>query len=216
MSKTIDGGLVIAFDGPDGIGKSTQAALYKEYLTQQGYIAHLTAMSGGTPIGEALRQAMLSDNPRPAETDVYISLAMGVALAEDLGLHRARGEICLIDRSPLAVIAYNTYGSQLANKEWGMNAAELLFKRLAVDALVMFTANPATINERRNIRTDKPLDFYENKGDAYHQRVNEGYDFGKQFAAKQLGIHVLDIEAEGPKQQVHRSVVQTLQPYLPS
>ena len=71
--KTMEGGLVVAFEGPDGVGKSTQLALASEELVENGWAVHATRNLGGTPIGEDLRKVMLSEHERPAETDFHLS-----------------------------------------------------------------------------------------------------------------------------------------------
>jgi len=175
---TLKNGLVIAFDGPDGVGKSTQLALTADWLETQGFKVHRTRSNGGTPIGEELRKASLSQNERSALTDVYITLAMGQALAEDLDKRRAAGELCLIDRCPLAHLAYNTFGSQLPDKNMGYTAAELMFKAWRIDILLYFEAPQSVLDDRRKARTDKPTDYYEQQGTEYNQRVREGYQAG--------------------------------------
>ena len=64
-------GFIIAIDGPDGSGKTTQLTLLKEWLKKKGYKIHSTRASGGTPIGEELRKASLSNTDRSAEVAVF-------------------------------------------------------------------------------------------------------------------------------------------------
>lgn len=175
--KRIDGGLVIAFDGPDGAGKTTQLDLAAEYLTGQGYSVWTTRHSGGTQIGERLREVSLSDTPRTAETDVYISMAMGVALSEELQKHRQLGDICLIDRSPLALLAYNGYGSQLDDLKMAENFTKELLVREEIDLLVMFSADQATVAKRMQGRS-QTKDYFEKKGEDFFSRVRRGYEIG--------------------------------------
>src|SRR3989344_4667849 len=107
-------GLVVAIDGPDGAGKSTQVTLLADYFNKRGETVHVTRTSGGTPIGEELRKVSLNpDLPRSGRTDMFISQAMTQALSEDLAPRKSSGEVIVIDRSPLAIVAYNGYGSQM-------------------------------------------------------------------------------------------------------
>ena len=53
-------GKFIVLDGPDGCGKSTQAKLLAEYLTAQGVEVLSLRDPGSTPIGEKIRQILLS------------------------------------------------------------------------------------------------------------------------------------------------------------
>jgi dTMP kinase len=49
----------ISFEGPDGSGKTTQAALLAEWLGDRGDEVVLTREPGGTPLGEAIRDLVL-------------------------------------------------------------------------------------------------------------------------------------------------------------
>jgi dTMP kinase len=51
--------LFISFEGPDGSGKTTQAALLAEWLGDRGDEVVLTREPGGTPLGEAIRDLVL-------------------------------------------------------------------------------------------------------------------------------------------------------------
>ncbi len=52
-------GLFITFEGGDGSGKSTQAALLVDWLERQGRTVVTTREPGGTPLGEELREIVL-------------------------------------------------------------------------------------------------------------------------------------------------------------
>ncbi len=209
-------GYVVAFDGPDGVGKTIQVKLAAEYLEKLGKAVHTTRASGGTPIGEALRATSLSSAERPAEVDVYISLAMQTALGFDLQQRTAQGEICLVDRSPLAVIAYNVMGSELPNRELGFEACQRLLKLWAIDLLIVFTTSQEVVDQRRQLRsaTDavQANNYFENKDAAYHQRVRQGYDRAIQYVKDhpELGIKLVEIDATPSIENVHETVVQAL------
>ena len=57
--KTISGGLLITFEGPDKAGKSTQLKLLAESLRNRGYKVTETREPGGTPLGEEIRRLVL-------------------------------------------------------------------------------------------------------------------------------------------------------------
>lgn len=187
---------IIAFDGPDGVGKTTQIELYASYLKNEGKKVYVTRNAGGTPIGELLRTASLSDNTRPAITDLYISLAMGEALAEDLAFKCKKFDVILIDRSPLALVAYNTYGSQLKEERLGLSACAHLMRVYGLTTLVYFSAPQKVLDNRIKKRTDKPVDYYEKQGKEYNQRVRLGYEKGLKHVKETVSsVNVIDIDA---------------------
>lgn len=205
-------GFVIAIDGPDGVGKTTQVGLLNEYLLSQKKNVHVTRSSGGTPIGEELRKVSLSAHPRPAVTDLFISLAMGAALAEDLIERKSNEQTIIIDRSPLAIVAYNGYGSALDDKKLAFDACEALFKRWQIDLIIFLDAPVEVILKRRQAR--KAQDYFENQNDTFHARVHEGYQAGLKFIQNQqarLSTEIAVIDASSDIDSVHRTIVKTIQ-----
>ena len=214
MTKTT--GLVIAFDGPDGVGKSTQVELTADWLSSLGHDVHTARASGGTPIGEELRKASLSDHPRPAEVDVYISLAMHTALGLDIQKRINNGQICLLDRSPLAILAYNTIGSRLKDQTMGYEAMDKMLALWDIDVLFLFEADQRIVNARRKARLDKPADFYEKQNSAYHERVRLGYAEAKNHLKTKSNLvkQIISVNAEPSVEEIQKTIEKQLQKML--
>lgn len=206
-------GFIIAIDGPDGSGKTTQLALLKEWLEKKGYKVHSTRASGGTPIGEELRKASLSITDRSAEVDLYISLAMHTALGNDIRKRIKNGEIVLVDRSPLSIIAYQNFGSQLKDQKSGYDACKKMLKLWEIDLLLVFNMNKFELdtrsNRRRQTHKTETTNYYEKREPEYKQRVVNGYKDGTRFA-KRLGVRIVALDANGTIEQVHASILQTI------
>lgn len=209
-------GLVIAFDGPDGVGKSTQIELTAAWLRSLGHSVHTARASGGTPIGEELRKASLSDHPRPAEVDVYISLAMHTVLGLDIQKRINNGQICLLDRSPLAILAYNTIGSQLKYQKMGYDAMDKMLALWDIDVLFLFEADQQIVNARRKARSDKPVDFYEKQNPAYHERVRLGYAEAKNHLITNSSLvkKIISVNAEPSVGEIQKTIEKQLQKML--
>ena len=62
-------GKLITFEGIDGSGKSTQAEKAVEYLKERGAQVKLLREPGGTPLGEAIRNILLS----PADSGITMN-----------------------------------------------------------------------------------------------------------------------------------------------
>lgn len=162
-------GLYVAFEGAEGCGKSTHAARLAAALD-----AVLTRETGGTAIGLRLRD-ILHDND-VADLD---DRAEALIAAADRAQHLARvvrpaldaGRAVVSDRSVYSTLAYQGYGR-------GLDLAEL--RRIndwAVDgcwpALVVFLDVPAAVLASRLAGRD--LDRFERAGDAFHERVIDGF-----------------------------------------
>ena len=55
-------GLLIALEGPDGCGKTTQIELLKSRLEREGYEVIVTREPGGTKISEKRREILLDND----------------------------------------------------------------------------------------------------------------------------------------------------------
>ncbi|MGA7420761.1 MAG: dTMP kinase [Acidimicrobiales bacterium] len=104
-------GRLIALEGIDGCGKSTQAALLADHLD-----ARLTFEPGATELGGALRQLLLN----PALPDV-VPEAEALLMAADRAQHTSeviepllsRGISVVTDRFTASTLAYQGFGRRL-------------------------------------------------------------------------------------------------------
>jgi dTMP kinase len=65
----------ITFEGQDGSGKTTQAALLVDWLRGEGREVVATREPGGTPLGEAIREAVLHGHEMTAWTEALLFAA---------------------------------------------------------------------------------------------------------------------------------------------
>lgn len=197
-------GLIIYFDGPDGVGKTTQLQMAADQLNQAGHEVYVTHALGGSPISDKLTQAMMSEDPRPAETDLYIALAAQYAALKDIESRRNYGQIVLIDRSPLSIIAYQVFAGGIDSEKGYREAADLLMK-VNPDLIFLFTASPETRLTRRQARNlQKGEDYFEKMPPAYHEETAKGY----AEAASRLGATIIDCEL--PIETVHQTVMSDI------
>ena len=109
-------GLFITFEGPEGSGKTTQIRLLADWLGEQGSEVLTTREPGGTRIGEAIRNVLLS----PAHTEMcaeaeilLFSAARAQIVRETLQPHLVQGGAVLCDRFADSTLAYQGYGRLL-------------------------------------------------------------------------------------------------------
>lgn len=108
-------GPYLAFEGIEGAGKSTIAALVAERLTKLGHRVTPVREPGGTPTGERIRRVLLDDDGIVAPwTEALLFAASRAQLARDvIGPARADGAWVVSDRSVYSSLAYQGGGRSL-------------------------------------------------------------------------------------------------------
>jgi dTMP kinase len=109
-------GRFITFEGIDGAGKSTQIDAVAAALRSRGLPIVLTREPGGTALGEALRDLILSQ-PMAAETETLLLFAARAEhLARVIRPALAAGQWVLCDRFTDATYAYQAGGRGVAQE----------------------------------------------------------------------------------------------------
>ncbi|HWB39163.1 MAG TPA: dTMP kinase [Candidatus Saccharimonadales bacterium] len=206
--QPIPDGLIVMFEGLDGVGKSTQLRRAAKALEKQGWQVHTTRNLGGTPIGEALREAMLAKLARPAATDFYISLAIQEALIAELEAQRQAGKLVLIDRGPLSLAAYQIYGSGFDEAQ-GWQAVDNGMQSIHPELIVSYKSQIKTAVERAHHESGTP-DYFESKPLDFFKRVAHGYE----VAAERYPIRF--INANRSIEAIHEDTMQLIEAAITS
>ncbi|GAA4660624.1 dTMP kinase [Arthrobacter cryoconiti] len=169
-------GLFIAFEGGDGGGKSTQAALLAQALADAGHTVLRTREPGGTPVGEKLRSLVLDHGQGEidARCEALIYAASRAAhAAQVIAPAVARGEVVISDRYIDSSIAYQGVGRDLGTEkisrlnEWATDG-------LWPDLTVLLDVSPEAGRSRRTA-TDAVEDRLESEPDHFHAQVRRAY-----------------------------------------
>jgi len=198
--------VLIAFEGGEGTGKSTQARLLAERLG-----AVLTFQPGATAIGAAIRRVLL--DPATAGLDPR---AEALLMAADRAQHVAEvirpaldaGRVVVTDRYVDSSVAYQGYGRQLGAQAVAELSA-FATGGLRADLVVLLRVPPAVRDER--LATRGGLDRLEQAGTAFHERVEAG--FAALAAANPDRWVVLDGDAA--VEVVAARVWDAVSPHLP-
>ncbi len=192
-------GLFIVFEGIEGSGKSTQAALIEKYLKRKGRAVLMTREPGGTPFGTKIREILLNgkDRLRP-ETETLLYMASRSELVERVIAPALKaGTIVICDRWLDATLAYQGYGSGVDLK-WIRLLARNVVRGVRPDATIFLTL-PAKEGLRR-AKKRGALDKIESRALAFHQRVEAGY---RRLTRSGRRAHVV---VPGTIEETHASV----------
>lgn len=165
-------GLFIVFEGGDGVGKSTQARLLADWLTEQGYEVVLTFEPGDTRAGAVMRQIVLDpatgDLAPRAETLLYAA-DKAHHVYEVVRPALERGAIVVSDRYVDSLLAY-----QGAGRELGSERIEAIARWATGDLLPDLTVLLDLDPEQGVGSIDQP-DRLEGAGLAFHVRARREF-----------------------------------------
>ena len=196
-------GLLVAFEGGEGSGKSTQAERLARELG-----ALLTREPGGSAVGRRIRELVL--DPDLAELDAR---AEALLLLADRAQHVAQvvepalagGGDVVTDRYSGSTLAYQGFGRGLPLEElrplcaWAAGGLE-------ADLVVLLDVPAEVARARARHLPDR----MEGEGEAFHQRVASGY---RELAAADPGRWVL-VDGTGTVEAVAARVRQAVQARL--
>ncbi|MFC7789025.1 dTMP kinase [Microbacterium sp. MAHUQ-60] len=168
-------GLWITFEGGDGSGKSTQAALLAEWISERGRTVVRTREPGGSEVGALVRDIVLhhrGDIAPRAEALLYAAdRAHHVATVVRPALER--GDVVIQDRYLDSSVAYQGAGRVLDARQvrdlslWAADGA-------LPDLTVLLDIDPLLARQRLDA-DDKPFDRLEAEKAEFHTRVREAF-----------------------------------------
>jgi dTMP kinase len=202
-------GLFVAFEGGEGVGKTTQARLISIWLREQGYDVVTTHEPGATKIGMRLR-ALLLDTTHAGmsphcEALLYAAdRAEHVAKVIDPALER--GSVVITDRYIDSSLAYQGAGRGQATADiarlnsWATDGRE-------PDLTILLDLDPEQGLSRRTSSADRleaePLDF--------HRRVRAGF----LTLARSKPEHYLVLDAAAPLGEITEQIKDRVREVLP-
>jgi len=169
-------GTFIVFEGPEGGGKSVQAARLATWLRARGKVVLETREPGGTPIGDEIRTVLLNSRHGGMlpETEVLLLAASRAQLVRStIRPALAREEVVVCDRYVDSSLAYQGGGRQLPM------ASLLPIQSYATGGLVpdirILLDIPVELGLQRRFADPASVNRIDNNGIDFHERVRATY-----------------------------------------
>ncbi len=166
-------GRFITLEGIDGAGKSTHLPWLVETLRDRGYRVLATREPGGTPLGERLRELLLSESMHLETEALLMFAARREHLDKVIVPALARGELVISDRFTDASFAYQGGGRGLA---WDkLETLEAWVLGEARPNLTLFFDVPTPVARARLAASANAPDRFEREQQAFFDRVRAAY-----------------------------------------
>ena len=179
-------GLFVSFEGGEGSGKTTQAALLVERLVAGSHRVEAVHEPGGTKLGAHLREYLKdTDRPLTPEAELYLFVAARSELVRQVIRPALEaGAVVVADRYADSTTAYQGYGRRLPLRSV-RSANQLATASVWPDLTVLLDApvelgldraRPAPLDQRHTGRAgDGQERRFEEAPVAFHRRVRRGY-----------------------------------------
>jgi len=201
-------GRFITFEGPEGSGKTTQAARLASTLRDRGIPVLSTREPGGTVLGERIREILLAQSDQPVDPladALLFNAARRQLVSEVIEPALEAGTTVICARFADSTRAYQGYGEGLPLSE--LDRLEVIATGgLRPDRTILLDV-PVEIGLARKAPADQTR-FETGFDVAFHQRVRSG--FMRMAAADPSRFVVVDAGDE--TDHVARSVVRAVDP----
>lgn len=200
-------GKFITFEGCEGVGKSTQINLLKEYLNKTNQRARFLREPGGNNISEKIREIIL--DPKNKEmTDMCEAMLYSSARSQLIGQVIApaidNGELVICDRFIDSTIAYQGFARGLGVETIG-KLNEIVCGKYMPDITIFLDLPPEDAFKRKGGRDEG--DRMELQSLEFHKKVYQGY----KKAIDMYPNRIISISPRGSKAETHTAIIRNLQ-----
>jgi len=192
---------IISFEGIEGVGKSTQIKLLKDFLESKNYTVEVSREPGSTSAGEKIRDILLDNkNILANETELLLMFSARSELVNKIILNN-QSDYLLLDRFFDASMAYQGYGRELS-KEF-------------INSLISFINCPIpdhtflldiSVEEGFNRKQNDSKDRIESSGIDFFNKVRAGY---LEIASDNKDRFIV-IDANSDIDSIHNNIISSL------
>lgn len=190
-------------DGPDGSGKTTQAARLAAHLRARGATVTNLREPGATPAGEAIRELLLhGDIDLTPLAEMLLYQAARAQLVETV-IRPALAErhVVVLDRYWYSTLAYQGHGLGI-DPEWVRRVSRVATGGLEPEHVFFLDLDAESGLQRLTGSRDR----IEQRSLAYHRRVRDGF----LEQARQLGKRASVVDAARTEDEVAAEIAAIL------
>lgn len=210
--------MFITFEGIEGCGKSTQAGRLADHLERSGVSLILTREPGGTPIGQDIRQILLSSENRhlPPLAELFLYEAdRALHMAGVVKPALAEGKWVLCDRFFDATTAYQGY-ARGQDLDMTNRLNEMASLGISPDMTFLLDC-PVSIGIKRALKRNAESevmgqDRFEQERTAFHEAVRHGY----LALARENPQRFIVVDATMEENRLEKIIFSHLEPRIPS
>ena len=209
-------GKLIVFEGPEGVGKSTQVQRLAEHFSMLGIARTVLREPGGTELGEEVRRLLLDGSydihPR---AEALLFMAARAQIVHRVRDELALGKVVIMDRFFLSTYAYQVTGRGLPEAE--VRAANAFATNGLVPDLTLLLVYPYGAGLRR-VDERGGRDRMERAGLDFHERVSQAFGSFTDAAWEQSHPEagdIMKIDARGSVETVFERVLEAVATCLP-
>ena len=196
---------IFSFEGIEGVGKSTQINLLKDYLETNGYSTEILREPGSTITGESIRSILLdSEENLSSESELLLMFAARAQLISEK-VNNSNSDIILFDRFYDASLAYQGFGRNLP-----IDFIQSLITFINCPEPHLTFLLDISVQDGFERKVNDVKDRIESAGNEFFQKVREGY----LEIAKNNQNRIKVIDAMQSIDDINKSIIDHVEPLL--
>lgn len=196
--------MLIAFEGIDGSGKTTQAELLVTNLKMSGMQAVLLREPGATSLGERIREILLHGkdlNIMPVTEFLLFSASRAQLVHEKLNSLLIEERVVILDRYFYSSIAYQGFGRGIAIDDIE-KVSYFATNGILPDVVFLLDLDIERAAERR-LKSGKFADRMESAQGDFYRKVLEGF----RYCAEKEPDRFVVVDASADKDSIARGIL---------